>query len=269
MSATGPGVWGRRAGGHRGGEPSGSEPFFWWGPFWSHQPSLSLNELIAAETISPEGAAMLALLIERRASCIVAAGPSGAGKTTFLTALLEALPADTRRVYLRGCYEPFDFIADADASRTALLVNEISPHLPVYLWGPAARRVFDLIHEGGYQLLATAHAESVPDLVYQLAAYPLRVPLEAIAAVRLFVFLDAWYDGGLVRRQVREIAWLRWDGEQGEGIVSQALATRPRRGAQLELDIQAAAALDAELGERSVPFERALAERAASLVSPA
>src|ERR671937_5478 len=99
------------------------EPFGWWGPVWSAPGPRSVGNLIADGILTAEAAALLSILLERRASLIVAAGPSGAGKTTLLTALLDFLPAETRRIYVRGCYEPFDFLETTDPAHSALLVN--------------------------------------------------------------------------------------------------------------------------------------------------
>ncbi|HEX5498682.1 MAG TPA: hypothetical protein VFX03_05625, partial [Thermomicrobiales bacterium] len=100
-------------------------------------------------------------------------------------------PDSTRRIYLRGCYEPFAFLADpaAPPDASALLINEISPHLPVYLWGPGVRRALRA-GQAGYQLFATAHARSVDEFVGSLAGPPLRVPLADIAALQIVAILD-------------------------------------------------------------------------------
>ena len=53
----------------------------------------------------------------------------------MLTALLDFLPPRTHRIYPRGCFETFAFLSDPAISprESVLLINEISPHLPVYL----------------------------------------------------------------------------------------------------------------------------------------
>jgi hypothetical protein len=167
------------------------EPFAWWGPIWRAQPARGLADLIDDEVVTPEQATRLLALVARRASVVVVAGPSHAGKSTLLAALAALLPDSTRRVYLRGCYEPFAFFDDATArpDETALLINEISPHLPVYLWGPGVRRALEA-GLSGYQLFATAHARSVDEFVGALAGPPLRVPLVEIAALQVVVILD-------------------------------------------------------------------------------
>ena len=222
------------------------EPFGWWGPVWSVPAPRSIHDLIADGVLTAECAALLSVLIDRRASVIVAAGPSGAGKTTLLTALLDFLPAGTRRIYVRGCYEPFDFLGATVPTSSALLVNELSPHLPIYLWGPGVRRTLQAA-QSGYQLLATAHATSVDEFVYSLAGYPLRVPAEEIAAIDLLVLLDAWLDGKGVRRDVHAILSLKVGAEPGS-LLPLALAKRAHRGAPLIIDTGASREIVSRFG---------------------
>jgi energy-coupling factor transporter ATP-binding protein EcfA2 len=167
------------------------EPFSWWGPGWQERTERSLAELLRDGTIDLERAALLWAALARRQSLAVVAGPSGAGKTTLLTALLAFLPSETRRIYPRGAFETFAFLTDPDAAprRSALLINEISPHLPVYLWGPAVGRML-AARSAGYMLLATAHAESAVQFVALLTGSPLRVPAAEVAAFDLVVVLE-------------------------------------------------------------------------------
>jgi energy-coupling factor transporter ATP-binding protein EcfA2 len=150
------------------------QPFFWWGPFGEPDDPPDLARLIANGTLSSGLAAFLAAAVHHRASLAVVAGPSGAGKSALLSALLAALPAETARLYPRGMYEDFRFLRspDFDPQGTALLVNEISPHLPIYLWGESARRALAL-REQGIAIHATAHATTVAGFAAQLAAPPL------------------------------------------------------------------------------------------------
>lgn len=168
------------------------EPFFWWGPGWDRSQPRTLRELLIGETIDVWTAAQVWCGLSRRRSLVVIAGPSGSGKTTLLTALLEMLPVDTRRIYVRGSYETFSFLDDPtiDPRRTALLVNELSPHLPVYLWGPGVERLLRAGQQG-YMLLATAHAHSAIEFVASLAGSPLRIAPELIARFEDVVALDS------------------------------------------------------------------------------
>ena len=245
------------------------EPFAWWGPVWTPPAARGLLELIRDGTLTAETAGLLWALLARRASLVVVAGPSGAGKTTLLTALLEFLPIGTRRIYLRGCYEPFAFLDDptVDPRRTVLLVNEISAHLPAYLWGPGVRRTLEAAHRG-FALAATAHATSATELIQTLAGYPLRVPLAAIAAVDLVVHLDAWMTNGLVRREVASVTALE-PSRDGRGLTLAVLSDRSSRATQPAVDLRKTGAVVARL--RSTEAEdgigREIAERAAALAA--
>ena len=197
-------------------EPKYEEPFAWWGPGWQVPAPRGIAELLRDETIDSWTAANLWAALARRRSLVVIAGESGVGKTTLLSALLEFLPLSTRRVYLRGCFESFTFLSDPaiDPSRTALLINEISPHLPVYLWGPAVGRVLEATQRG-FTLLATAHADSVREFMGALTGSPLRIPLDQASAFEFVVAMkrDAASQSG---RLVRDV----WRLEPTRGGVS-------------------------------------------------
>ena len=167
------------------------EPFAWWGPGWQAPAPREIADLLRDETIDSWTAANLWAGLARRHSLVVVAGASGVGKTALLTALLEFLPPGTRRVYLRGCFETFAFLSDPtiNPQETSLLINEISPHLPVYLWGPAVGRTLAAAQRG-FQLLATAHADSVLDLVGALTGSPLHIPAPETAALEVVVVLE-------------------------------------------------------------------------------
>lgn len=87
----------------------------WWGFHGAGDPGRSVLGLIADGTLDAELAALLWLLLEARLPVVVAAGPPLAGKTTVLTALLDFLPPGTRRVYLRGAWEDYTWLAEASA----------------------------------------------------------------------------------------------------------------------------------------------------------
>lgn len=218
------------------------EPFLWWGPVWAPPPPRTMVDLLRERVITPAVAAMLWAALTRRRSIVVAAGPRGVGKTTLLTALLDFLPPGTRRLYLRGCYESFAFLDDATVfpSDSVLLVNEISPHLPAYLWGPGVRRLFQAARNG-FMFAATAHASTVGDLVGQLAGYPLRVPLSELATINLALFLaegrearhDPWHVGevwetAIDRRQGLSVSLLAHNGEPTE-VATSDLPAGPQR----------------------------------------
>lgn len=185
--------------------PRYEEPFAWWGPGWQVREPRDITGLLRDGTIDSWTAANLWAALARRRSLVVVAGESEVGKSTLLNALLDFLPPGTRRVYLRGCFESFTFLADSaiDPAQTALLINEISPHLPVYLWGPAVGRVLEAGRRG-FSLLATAHADSVHEFVAALTGSPLRIPLDQVAALEVIVVMER--DGAnLSGRRVRGV----------------------------------------------------------------
>ena len=173
----------------------------WWAWPWRLPRPLSVAELIAAGSMSAELAALLWVALERRASILVAAGPNGAGKTVTLTALLDFLPPTVTRIHLDGMAEDFAFAAGADPSNTYLLCNEISDHLPLYLWGRRVRRLFDLLPLG-FALGATLHADSVAETLDFLRAPPLSIPDPLLARVPLVATLALRRRGGEVIRRV-------------------------------------------------------------------
>jgi hypothetical protein len=92
-------------------------------------------------------------------------------------------------MYIRGTHEQFGWQRQIDPDHVTLLVNEISPHLPVYLWGDALASVLDLARDGA-QVLATAHAESPVDLLRSLKLASSRISRGHVVALGLIVVLD-------------------------------------------------------------------------------
>lgn len=183
-------------------------PVGWWGPRWDAPRRQTIVEMIRDGVMDPSTGALLWTLVESGRSLTVAAGPSGAGKTTLLTSVLAAIPESRPRYVVRGVHERF---ADLSANLTnlALLVNEISPHLPIYAWGPVVRQVLDYGTKG-CQVLSTIHARTTEEIVGQLAGPPLRLPLRSIAALSTIAFLDAEGDGA---RRVNRLQSLAYDAD--------------------------------------------------------
>jgi energy-coupling factor transporter ATP-binding protein EcfA2 len=176
-------------------------PAHWWGPFGRRSTVLSIQDLIANRTISVDLAAWLWLLIEAGASTLVCAGPGGAGKTTLLTALTAFIGPNRAPYVVRGAYDPLDAIAGRPPAETVLLLNEISAHLPIYVWGPGARRVFEA-GLAGAQLLGTAHAITPGGAAWELTAPPVHASDSDLRLWDLVVFIEAWWQGDQVMRQV-------------------------------------------------------------------
>ncbi len=128
--------------------------------------------------------------MEHGASLTVA-GPTdpqpGIGKTTTLNALLQFLPEGTALAYMSGMYETFSFtrLPDIDPSTTYALCNEVSDHLPIYMWGRVARRYLSLPARG-YHIATSVHADTIDDVLY-LYRHELRLNAEDIRRLGLVV----------------------------------------------------------------------------------
>lgn len=143
------------------------EPIGWWGWNWDPPVPMSVAQLLAAGNFDGRTAALAWMVLESHGSMLIASEPPHSGKTTTLTAFLDFLPNDVRRVFVRGWAETFDYVRQEDPARTLLLANELSSHLPVYLWGPKAVRVFRTLRKG-FALGSTLHADSAEEAVAQL-----------------------------------------------------------------------------------------------------
>jgi hypothetical protein len=143
------------------------ERYYWH--YDSRRP-LSIAQIIALQSVDVETAAMAWLLLEHRASLTVA-GPTdpqpGIGKTTTLNALLQFLPEGTALAYMSGMYEDFGFtrLPDIDPATTYALCNEVSDHLPIYMWGRVARRFLALPAQG-YHIATSVHADTIDDVLH-------------------------------------------------------------------------------------------------------
>ena len=128
-----------------------------------------MAQIIAMGSVDVETVALIWLLLEHGVSLTVA-GPTdpqpGIGKTTTLNALLQFLPEGTALAYMSGMYENFAFtrIANIDPATTYALCNEVSDHLPIYMWGRVARRYLTLPVQG-YHIATSIHADTIVDVI--------------------------------------------------------------------------------------------------------
>ncbi len=177
-------------------------PIGWWGWNWEPPVPMSITQLLEAGNMDARTAALCGMAIESHGSMLIAAEQPHSGKTTTLTALLDFLPNATRRVFIRGWAETFDFLGQTRPDATLLLANELSSHLPVYLWGPKAVRVFETLRDG-YALASTLHADSCDEALAQLVG-ELGVDRSDLARVHLLVVMRiyATTGGGYARRVV-------------------------------------------------------------------
>ena len=137
---------------------------------------MSILELVKSGSLDLRLASLLWLMMEQRASILVAAGPSFAGKTTTLNALLDFLHPDVKEVRLNGWGEDFRFLKDATPSKTYIVAEEFSDYGD-YVWGETAQKAFNLLDDG-YSLGGTIHARTAKEVLLVLHQYlGISVPL--------------------------------------------------------------------------------------------
>ncbi len=143
------------------------ERYYWH--YESRRP-LSMAQIIALGSVDIETVALIWIMLEHGSSLTVA-GPTdpqpGVGKTTTLNALLQFLPDGTALAYMSGMYENFAFtrLPDIDPTTTYALCNEVSDHLPIYMWGRIARRYLTLPAQG-YHVATSVHADTINEVLH-------------------------------------------------------------------------------------------------------
>jgi hypothetical protein len=193
---------------------------------------MSIIELIHAGTLDEQTAAFLWIAMEHRASIIVAATPHEAGKTTMLTALLDFVPPDVELIYLRGWYERFEFLEQSQGpSTTYLLSNEISSHLPIYMWGRGVRQMFEAA-SAGFGFGTTVHAASADEVLRMLENYPLEVPPSMLTEIDLIVTLS--FRPG-TRNPSRRVMRVEMIEDNGGKPAPRTLASRDVLGTELQV----------------------------------
>ena len=165
-------------------------PFHWWGDCWAKPSSRTLADLVEQLVLTPSQRDWLVAHLRSGGSLVVAAEESRSGKSTLAHALIDAVPPGRERIYVRGSYEPFDWVDSITPGNTTILVNEISPHLPVYSWGPSARRVLELA-ESGFQVLASMHGERPEQVTADLTSTSVGATAAQVAALDVIVFRNS------------------------------------------------------------------------------
>lgn len=162
--------------------------------------ALTLANLIANRTLSPEMAATLAAAAEERHSILFVTIPRMAGKSTLMQAVLQHASAGTSFHRLSTAEGP-DLGIPASGDGGYLVVSEIStaPYAD-YLWGADTRRVFAALGRG-FSLATALHAGGV-DEAFEVLTRDNGVPVEQAVRIDLVVTYAA-----LVRGHAPPAAW--------------------------------------------------------------
>lgn len=185
--------------------------------------NLSILDVVKFGTIDFKLAGLLWLLMEHRASVMVAAGPIWAGKTTLLHAMLDFLRPEIEQVSLRGYEEDFKSLGSEKPENTYLITEEISNHSYEYLWGYQVIKAFECIPRG-YALGGTTHARNIREVAHVLNSLGVPLPLIAGlgAVITLQVAQGTYYDDE-PRRYVDTVSTVNL---AKEGLFAQILTTR-------------------------------------------
>lgn len=184
-------------------------PEGWWGYHWAPPTPMSAVELIGTPAFDTRLMATLWAVVSRRRSVMLSSEAPQAGKTTALSALVDFLPDDTTGIFVRGWWEEYDWLDEIEPGTGYLLINEMSDHLPIYVWGRAARGALVLAGKG-WGLGATMHADSLPEA---LATF--RNELGAtdvdLAGLTIYLQYSAYATPSGMYRRVEEAWHLRLD----------------------------------------------------------
>jgi len=262
-------------------------PEGWWGYHWAPPRPMSAVELIGTPTVDSRLMAMLWAVVSRRRSVMLSSEAPQAGKTTALSALVDFLPDDTTGIFVRGWWEEYDWLDEIEPGKGYLLINEMSDHLPIYVWGRAARGALMLAGKG-WGLGATMHADSLPEAVEALQRQ-LGASDQDLAGLTIYLQYSAYLTPSGMYRRVEEAWHLRLDetgrlapvrlgaieGERSPRMTgAQRLPAPPmlpddggRTVRPFVHDPDAYAVLAASLGMEAGALERELDERAAFLES--
>jgi hypothetical protein len=184
-------------------------PEGWWGYHWSPPRPMSAVEIIGSGSLDARLMATLWAVTSRRRSVMLASEAPMAGKTTTLSALVDFLPAGTVGVFLRGWRGDFGWTDEIGPERGYLLVNEMSDHLPIYVWGRTARGALEMAGRG-YGMGATMHADSLDEAI-ALLRDQLGATDADLAGLSIYLQYSAYRTPDGMYRRVEEAWHLRLD----------------------------------------------------------
>jgi hypothetical protein len=186
-------------------------PEGWWGYHWEPPTPMSAVELIGTPTIDSRLMATLWAVVARRRSVMLSSEAPQAGKTTLLSSLVDFLPDGTTGVFVRGWWEEYDWLDEVEPGTGYLLINEMSDHLPIYVWGRAARGALILAGKG-WGLGATMHADSLPEAINSLRG-SLGATDADLAGLTVYLQYSAYATPAGMYRRIEEAWHLRLDAD--------------------------------------------------------
>ncbi len=157
--------------------------------------TLTVADLCAARTLTPEIAAFMLSTVAQGASILTAAMRGGAGKSTLLANLLTMLPPGERIVTTSSPAVVARALDEPPVEPECYLAHEIgSGHWYAYIWGPTVRQFFQLM-DTGRRVASCLHADTLEEVEQILTSPPLLVPVEYVHRIGVLAFIDFAGDG--------------------------------------------------------------------------
>jgi len=154
--------------------------------------TLSIVDLIAANTLDVDMAAYSLYAIANGASFLTAARPGNAGKTTLLACLLTFLPPGVRIVTTSSpsvVAQAQRFMSGESADNLCFLCHEIgSGHWYAYLWGRYVGQFLHLMSDG-CRIASCIHVDTLSEMRDTLVSRQLGVSEEDFARLDLLLFM--------------------------------------------------------------------------------
>ena len=179
--------------------------------------TLSVVDLIKANTLSAEMAARSLYTIANGASFLTAARPGNAGKTTLLACLLTFLPPGIKIVTTSSSSvvtNSHSLMKEEKPENLCFLCHEIgSGHWFGYLWGQYVGKLFHLMSEG-CRIASCIHADTLPEMRDILTSDELGVSQDDFAQLGLILFMNLERRRDGYRRRVSAMYESPQDGGQ-------------------------------------------------------
>jgi hypothetical protein len=177
--------------------------------------TLSIVDLIAANTLNVDMAAYSLYAIANGTSFLTAARPGNAGKTTLMACLLTFLPPGVKIVTISNpsvVTEVHGLMGSENPDKLCFLCHEIgSGHWYGYLWGRYVGQFLHLMNDG-CRIASCIHADTLSETLDILVSKKLGVSEEDFARLGLILFMKL--ERGLMEYK-RRVSTFYESGEQG------------------------------------------------------
>jgi len=167
--------------------------------------TLSIVDLINANTIDIEMSAFCLYTISNGASFLTSARPGNAGKTTLMACLLTFLTPGVRIVTTSSpsvVTEINNILNGKRTDKLCILCHEIgSGHWYGYLWGKYVGQLFNLMNYG-CRIASCIHADTIDEIYGTLVSRELGVSESDFNQLDLILFMKLMRDGMGYKRRV-------------------------------------------------------------------